>query len=301
MRKFLTRIIWRFRGVTVFALVGKSGTGKSFRARLVMEKHNIDLLIDDGLLIENQTIVAGHSAKKEDTYMAAVRTALFTDKQHRRSVRHAIEKSRFKRVLVLGTSERMIHKICTQLQLPEPKRIIQIEEIATADEIETAITNRKAQGRHVIPVPSIEVHRNYPRIMGDSIKVIWRRGLGLVRRDKSYEKTVVRPAFANKGSVTMSEAALTQMIMHCVEEFTPGIGISRVSIKFDQRGYRINVHVKVPYRLELKGSIYSLQQYIVDHVERFAGIIIDELNIIIDNVTDATYNTTGKSKRGGKK
>lgn len=285
MMQLFSRILWRFRGVQVFALVGKSGTGKSFRARLVMEKYGIDLLIDDGLLIEDQRIVAGKSAKRENAYMAAVRTALFTEKTHRREVRHAIEKSRFRRILVLGTSDRMIIKICSALKLPEPRRIIRIEEIATADEIRTAINHRSVSGRHVIPVPSIEVRRNYPRIMGDSIKVIWKRGLGLARRDKSYEKTVVRPAFSSRGTVTISEAALTQMIMHCVAEQTPGLTVSRVSISTDQRGYRIDVHVKVPYRLELKGSIYSLQQYIVEHVERFTGIIIDVLNIVIDNVT----------------
>ncbi|TVR67443.1 MAG: hypothetical protein EA427_13720 [Spirochaetaceae bacterium] len=287
MIHWFSRLMWRFRGMQVFALVGKSGTGKSFRARLVMEKYGINLLVDDGLLIEDQRILAGKSAKRENAYMAAVRTALFTEKTHRREVRHAVEKSRFRRILVLGTSDRMIYKICAALKLPEPRRIIRIEEIATADEIRTAINHRSVSGRHVIPVPSIEVRRNYPRIMGDSIKVIWKRGLGLVRRDKSYEKTVVRPSFSSRGTVTISEAALTQMIMHCVAEQTPGLTVSRVSISTDQRGYRIDVHVRVPYRLELKGSIYSLQQYIVDHVERFTGIIIDVLNIVIDNVTDA--------------
>ncbi len=309
MRKLFSHMIWRFRGVQVFALVGKSGTGKSFRARLVMEKYGITLLIDDGLLIEDQKIIAGKSAKKESAYMAAVRTALFTERDHRRQVRHAIERSKFKRILILGTSDRMVRKIAQTLKLPEPKRIIRIEEIATAGEIETAINHRKTQGRHVIPVPSIEVHRNYPKIMGDSIKVIWRRGMGLIFKDKAYEKTVVRPSFSDKGSITMSEAALTQMIMHCVAEFSPGISISKVNIKYDQGGYRIDVHLQVPYRLELKGSIYSLQQYILEHVERFSGIIIDELNIIIDNVTEPTYNaqskgnnpSKGKRKDGGKK
>ncbi|POR05450.1 hypothetical protein AU468_00820 [Alkalispirochaeta sphaeroplastigenens] len=286
MRQLFFTLFWFVRGLQVYALVGKSGTGKSFRARLVMEKYGISLLVDDGLLIEDQRIVAGKSAKREDAYMAAVRTALFTERAHRRAVRHAIEKSKFRKILVLGTSDRMIYKICSALKIPEPKRIIRIEEIATAEEIRTAITHRTASGRHVIPVPSIEVRRNYPKIMGDSIKVIWKRGLGLVQRDKTYEKTVVRPSFSTKGTVTISEAALTQMIMHCVAEKTPGLSVRRVSISTDHRGYRIDVHLRVPYRLELKGSIYSLQQYIVDHVERFTGIIIDALNIIIDNVTD---------------
>ncbi len=290
MRNIFAGIIWFFRGVKVYALVGKSGTGKSFRARLVMEKYSIDLLIDDGLLIQNQRIIAGKSAKREDAYLAAVRTALFTEREHRREVRHAIEKSRFKRILVIGTSVRMVHKICATLQLPEPHKTITIEDIATSEEIETAINTRQTQGRHIIPVPSVEVKRNYPRIMADSIRVILKRGMGILRRDKTWEKTVVRPEFARKGSITISEAALTQMIMHCVDEFAPGITIRRMTFSVDARGYHIDLHVQVPYRLELTGSIYSLQQYVVEHIERFTGIIINELNIVIDNVIGSNYN-----------
>lgn len=296
MRNIFAGIFWFFRGIKVFALVGKSGTGKSFRARLIMEKYGIELLIDDGLLIQNQRIVAGKSAKKENAYLAAVRTALFTEKIHRREVRHAIEKSRFKKILVIATSERMVRKICATLQLPEPTKFITIEDIATSEEIETAINTRQFQGRHIIPVPSVEVKRNYPRIMADSIKVILKQGFGVLKRKKSWEKTMVRPEFSRKGSVTISESALTQMIMHCVDEFVPGIMIRRMSFSVNPRGYHINLHVQVPYRLELTGSIYSLQQYIIEHVERFTGIIIDELNIIIDNVIGSNYNKSREKK-----
>ena len=292
MTNLWVQLWWRFRGVRVIALVGKSGTGKSFRARLVMEKHNIDLLIDDGLLIRDQKIVAGKSAKRETAYMAAVRTALFTDKQHRREVRHELERTKFRRLLIIGTSVRMVKKITATLQLPEPSRTIMIEDIATADEIKTAMNHRRVHGRHVIPVPAVEVRRKNPWITTDSIKVIWKRGLGLIRRDKAYEKTVVQPVFAQKGSVSISEAALTQMILHCVAEHSPGIQVRRVAISEDHHSYGIDIHVEVPFRLELKGSVYSLQSYVCSHIERFSGITIRELNIIIDNVIADAYNDT---------
>ena len=69
-----------FNNITVFALVGPSGTGKSFRAKLLADKHGLEAIIDDGLLIQNDKILAGQSAKREKTYMGAVRVALFDDK-----------------------------------------------------------------------------------------------------------------------------------------------------------------------------------------------------------------------------
>ena len=74
----------------VIALVGPSGTGKSHRALLVANQYKADIIIDDGLLIQDDKIVAGKSAKHEKTYMGAVRVALFDDKEHRDAVAKAI-------------------------------------------------------------------------------------------------------------------------------------------------------------------------------------------------------------------
>ena len=282
MAKMLERLLFRLRGIKVYALVGKSGSGKSFRAQLIVEKYGIDLMIDDGLLIKDRRIVAGRSAKREKNYLAAVKTALFNDRQHRNEVLSALESIKFKRVLILGTSERMVIKIGRVLKLPPIHKVVQIEDIATAEEINTAIHYRSVQGRHVIPVPSVEVKRNYPRIMADSVRFFFRKGWR--RRNTLFEKTVVRPEFSRKGEVSISKGALTQMILHCVDEYGNGIGIKRLSISKDREGYHIDLYLNVPFGVQLAGTIHELQRYIVEQIERYTGIIIDELNVTIENL-----------------
>ena len=286
MTHLLSQLIWRFRGIKVFALVGKSGTGKSFRARLVMQKFNIELLVDDGLLIRDQKIIAGRSAKREKAYLSAVKTALFSDKEHRKQVRNALEHERFKRILIIGTSDRMVVKIADILQLPAPSKIVQIEDIATAEEIKTAINYRKVQGSHVIPVPSIEVRRNYPRAMTDSIKILLKKGAGFFRQHDVYEKAVVRPDFSSKGSISISEAALTQMIMHCVYEYSSAAHIRKVSVKNEPKGYTFDIYLDVPYGSQLSGTIHGMQSYIVENLEKFTGIIVKRVNIVVDAVSE---------------
>ena len=293
MIKFLERLMFRLRGIKVYALVGKSGTGKSFRAQLLTDKLGIDLIIDDGLLIKDQKIVAGRSAKREKNYLAAVKTALFNDRRHRSEVLTALERVTFKKVLILGTSERMVIKIAQVLGLPPILRIVRIEDIATADEINTAIHYRNTQGRHVIPVPSIEVKRTYPRIMADALKILFRKGLGLRRSDNLLEKTVVRPEYSRKGEISISKGALSQMILHCVDEYGDGIRIKRLIIAKDRDGYHIDVFLDVPMGVQLAGTIHELQRYIVDNVERYTGIIIDELNVTIDTL-QIPQDETGK-------
>ena len=50
--------------IKVYAFVGPSGTGKSYRAQMVASEKNINFIIDDGLLIKDNEVIAGESAKK---------------------------------------------------------------------------------------------------------------------------------------------------------------------------------------------------------------------------------------------
>ena len=284
--KVLDDIFALFTGITVFALVGASGTGKSFRAKLLAQKYDIGAIIDDGLLIQDDKILAGHSAKREKTFLAAVRTAVFDDKEHRDEIARALKKQNIRRLLILGTSEKMVRKIAARLQIPQPGKIIKIEDIATQDEIDFAIRSRRIEGKHVIPVPALEIKRSYPQIFYDSIRIkLFRKERPSGADMKVYEKSVVRPEFSKKGRVSISEAALTQMVMHCVSEFDPEIKIKKLTIKTDAHGYKLVITTDVPFGTELAGKIHNLQKYVIENIERYTGILIESVNIIVDKIS----------------
>lgn len=296
---FIDEIVQALKPCTVYALVGESGTGKSFRSKLLAEKYGIDSIIDDGLLIQNDKILAGHSAKREKTYMGAVRVALFDDKEHRDEIARVLKKAHIKKILILGTSEKMVLKIAMRLQLPQPQKIIRIEDIATREEIEKAIKSRQVEGKHVIPVPSIEIKRNYPQIFSNSIKVFFRKNKLFTKKDqndgKLFEKSIVQPEFSKKGRIEISEAALTQMVMHCVSECDEAVRVKKMTIKTDSRGYRIIILIDVPFGTQLTGKIHKLQQYIIDKIESYTGILIEEVSIVIDKITGTNFAETGKN------
>ncbi len=284
--KVLDDIFALFTGITVFALVGASGTGKSFRAKLLAQKYDIGAIIDDGLLIQDDKILAGHSAKREKTFLAAVRAAVFDDKEHRDEIARALKKQNIRRLLILGTSEKMVRKIAARLQIPQPGKIIKIEDIATQDEIDFAIRSRRIEGKHVIPVPALEIKRSYPQIFYDSIRIkLFRKERPSGADMKVYEKSVVRPEFSKKGRVSISEAALTQMVMHCVSEFDPEIKIKKLTIKTDAHGYKLVITTDVPFGTELAGKIHNLQKYVIENIERYTGILIESVNIIVDKIS----------------
>ena len=99
------------------------------------------------------------------------------------------------------------------------------------------------------------------------------------------EKSIVTPEFSKKGRIEISEAALSQMAMHCINEFSQEIRIKKLSIKTDSRGYRLIITIDVPFGRQLTGEIHSLQQYIIENIEKYTGILIEEVSIIIDKIT----------------
>ncbi|MDR2398640.1 MAG: hypothetical protein LBD74_07790 [Spirochaetaceae bacterium] len=274
------------RRIKIYALVGESGTGKSFRAKLVAQRYHIDFIIDDGLLIRDNRIVAGQSAKTEKTFMAAVKVALFDDKSQRDEVARKLQGERFKKILILGTSVKMVNKIAARLQIPSPSKIVKIEDIASQADIETAIRTRRIEGKHVIPVPSIEVKRNYPTIFYNAIRIFKPHPVppAISAIPRIHEKSVVRPEYSKRGRINISEKALSYMVINCIDEYNQNIGIKKIVVKDDAMGYRLVITIDVAYGTELGEDIHELQRYIIENIERYTGILIEEVNIIIDKI-----------------
>jgi adenylate kinase family enzyme len=278
--------LFALKRIKVFALIGESGTGKSFRAKLVAQKYGIEHIIDDGLLIKENKILAGHSAKKEKTFLAAVKVALFDEKAHRDEVARKLQSEKIRKILVLGTSDKMVNKIAARLQMPLPRKIIKIEDIASQEEIDKAIRTRRIEGKHVIPVPSIEIKRSYPGIFHDAIRIFKKNMIpkGIGPTPSVHEKSVVRPEYSKRGKVIISEAALSQMVIHCVDEYNQNIRIKKILVRDNEMGYSFAITIDVHYDIQLGGNMHELQNYIIDNIERYTGILIEEVNIIIDKI-----------------
>lgn len=293
--------LFRKRQTTVFAFYGPSGTGKSHRARFVAQKFRAKALIDDGLLIQGERIIAGKSAKLESSYMGAVRVALFDDKEHRDQVAKAIQSHHIHRLLILGTSEKMIRKITTRLQLPEPSRFITIQEIATEEEMREARRNRQIEGKHVIPVRSHEIrNKKYSRIFVDSVRVAMQKKNWLSKllkklpvelpveeeagAQKEFEKSIVRPSFSVYARKPISHAVLARLTTRHALEFDPEIRIRKLSVKNGASGYKLTLTADIPFGRQLSEVTRDAKESIVRGIEDDTGGLVEELFIVVDRI-----------------
>ncbi len=271
----LKRFLSNIHPVKVYALVGRSGTGKSFRAQYIAKKHKIHFIIDDGLLIKDQKIVAGKSAKQEQNFLTAVKRALFQDQDHLNDVLQILNFEFISKILIIGTSEKMIDKITDRLGLPKPKVVIHIEDIASKEEIDTAMRIRYTEGKHVIPVPPLQITRSYPAIVYDAIKVAFSK------KDKStVENTLVKPEFS-KHYEKISEAALIQMVNQCLSEYENTMKIQNLTYEYQDSAYNLNITIRTPQKLK-ENNVKELEEYISDSLERYSGILISGVRLNIE-------------------
>jgi hypothetical protein len=122
----------------VYSFVGASGSGKSHHASSVAGKYGIKYIIDDGLLICENRIVSGFSAKREKTKLSAIRRAIFAEEEHVKEVKKSLEELKPDKILILGTSDKMVDKIAERLSLPPVSERIYVENILSPEEIEVA-------------------------------------------------------------------------------------------------------------------------------------------------------------------
>jgi adenylate kinase family enzyme len=274
MTRLLENFLRKVVGLRVFALIGKSGTGKSFRARLIAERYHIHLIVDDGLLIRDGSIIAGRSAKNEKNYLSAIKTAVFDDPQHRLEVCEAIKNETGTRVLVLGTSLRMVRLILERLGLPDIDKVIKIEDVATEAEIHEAEKQRR-RGRHVIPAPSLEVSRQHASIILGSFTV---------QGKSNFEKTMVRPFFHNTGRIALTETGLREMVLHCVDEFDADLSVVKLRLVSRRKLWRIELTLDAPYGRDLPQHLRSLQNFVKTHLERYTGLEISGIDVEIRRI-----------------
>jgi len=267
--------------VEVYALVGQSGTGKSYKAFIVAKDRDIGYIIDDGLLIGGTRVIAGQSAKRERTRIASVRRALFNDPEHRENVKNALKEINPEKLLILGTSLKMIREICQVLELPELHEILYIEDVSTEKEIELAQKSRREDGKHVIPVPTFEVKKDFSGYFIDSLKIFSKKG----RFSGMVEKTIIRPTFSYLGKYELSKAALVQIISICVSKVERINKIMRVRIENKPDGVIIDLDLSIKLITRIDLMIVELQKKLVEEIEYMTGINVLSINVTVKAIT----------------
>lgn len=267
--------------IEVSAFVGPAGTGKSHRATNVAREYNIDLIIDDGLVISRGRIMAGKSAKSEINMVRAIRRAIFEYDQHREEVINYLASRAPCKLMILATSEAMIDKIILKLGLNKPVKIINIADVASQDEINAALKERREKKQHVVPVARAQIQRNFAGKLVSQI-----RGLFKSRDKDDNKNTIVKPLFSFDGKVLIEPDAVLAMCRHLLatSDYVQNIHELEIEHELDDN---MDVNVMLDFKLGNKSALEIaklLQKRIKLGLSYFTGMNVKKVNINVKEV-----------------
>lgn len=242
----------------VYSLSGPSGSGKSTSALQFAHDHEIEAIIDDGLLIKNGQKIAGTSAKFEKNTIKAIRRAVFQDEEHRKEVMDAIQKHNIQSILIIGTSDKMTKKIAEQLDLEPIQAFYYINDIRSKNEIQLSQFIRTTQGKHLMPIPYRQVEQNF-------FKRIIQKGFDIFSKNrvKLGETTIVQPDF-HRQTIEISLNVYTDLIQFVVANnpFIARVDAVQFTMKKLQPKIYVSLHLKTPVNYDVVYILEQLQKQI---------------------------------------
>ena len=271
-----------FDKIKVYAFVGPSGTGKSYRAQMVAGEKDTHFIIDDGLLINDNRVIAGKSAKKASTKIETVKKALFFNEEEKKEIQKAIKKYKVKSILILGTSDGMVEKIAENLGLPKIIETVYINDVATEEEMKTARNIRVTEGKHVIPVPTFEIKKDFSGYLLDPLQIFKSKGLG----QKPYvsEKSIIRPTFSYMGNFTISDSVFRQIAEIQADRMPEIYKVLKSRVQNSGEGPIIYIEVSVVYGYNIQESLKVFKDSIIEDIEKLTAMNVIELDVVAKSI-----------------
>lgn len=266
----------------VFVLVGPSGTGKSFQAISVAKQRNIEYIIDDGLLIKGNKVLGGTSAKREKSVMGAIKRAIFLDDHHRSQIKQILKRENPKKILILGTSNKMVKTIVEVLELGQINEWIFIEDISTKEEIKLAKRYRTKEGKHIIPVPTFEIKKDFSGYFLNPLKLF--RSFGKEDGSEVEERSVVRPTFSYMGKYFISNGVIEDLVYYVANKIIGIFKINNINVVNTNQGLIIEMDARVVYGNPIKPLIERLQEQVKIEIEGMTSFHIVNINVNVKNL-----------------
>ena len=270
------------KDIKVFAFVGPSGTGKSYRAQMVAAENDVHFIIDDGLLIKDNEVIAGNSAKKASTKIETVKKALFIQEEESKEIQKALKKFKAESILLLGTSDGMVEKIAENLKLPKISKTIYINDVATEEEMETARRIRVTEGKHVIPVPTFEIKKDFSGYLLDPLQIFKTRGNG--KKPYISEKSIIRPTFSYMGNFTISDNVFKQLVEYLAIKQEEVKRVLKTRVRNSDEGAVIYMEVEVVYGCNVIETLKDFKAKAIREIENWTAMNVAKMDVVAKSI-----------------
>lgn len=269
----------------IYAFVGKTGTGKSYNAQNVAKQNGISYIIDDAILIRENRVIAGKSAKTEKTKIASVKAAIFLDETRANEMKKVIKEENIDKLLILGTSDDMVETIVKNLDLGSIYKTIYIEDVTTEEQRHEAYISRNVDGKHVVPVPTFEIKKQFSGYFMDSLRNLTLKNKDNANELEITEKTIIRPTYSYLGKYIISDTVLRSIVNYVTLKVEGVTKVFWCGVETYNDGMKLDIDVEIKYGSKIQTVATNIKNTVVYAMDNAAGINVFGINIRVKSIS----------------
>ena len=138
------------------------------------------------------------------------------------------------------------------------------------------------EGKHVIPVPTFELKKDFSGYLLDPLQIFKSKGKG----QKPYisEKTIIRPTFSYLGKFTISDTVFRQIVEYIAERMPSIYKVVRTRATSTEVGPSIYMEVTVMYGYNIQEVLKEFKEKARKEIENLTAMNVISMDIVAKNV-----------------
>ena len=168
------------------------------------------------------------------------------------------------------------------MSLPKIEKIIYINEIASQEEMETARRIRKTEGKHVIPVPTFEIKKDFSGYILDPLQIFKSKGRG--KDPYISEKSIIRPTFSYLGNFTISDTVFKQIAEYLASKTEFIDKIIKTRVDKTPEGPYIYMEVIVNYGYNIMEGLADFKEKTKKEIEKLTTMNVQKIDIVAKGI-----------------
>ena len=180
----------------------------------------------------------------------------------------------------------MVKRIQENLKLPKIEKTIYIQDVSTKEEMEEAVRIRRTEGKHIVPVPTFEIKKDFSGILLDPFQIL-KRGRKKNKKNKKenagVERSVIRPVFSYFGKYTIKDKVFKDIIRLVCDRIKGITEISTIRIDKapDSNEVEISMNMEIAYGYNISEMAEEMKKQAKKELEYMTSVNISMVNVKI--------------------
>ena len=176
----------------------------------------------------------------------------------------------------------MVQKIAANLGLPPVSDTTYITDVATQKEMETARRIRVTEGKHVIPVPTFEIKKDFSGYILDPLQIFKSKGKG--NAPYISEKSIIRPTFSYLGNFIISDTVFRQIAEYLAKKTEAINKVIRTRVEKTPEGPIIYMEVIVTYGYNVLSALREFKEKVRKEIEILTTMNVVDITIVAKGI-----------------